>query len=88
MIQSLSRGSQKWIAVLPLFVLALLVFGLPTSLQAQVTATLTGTVEDQSGGVIPGAQVTLTNEATKFAAVGDDQRSRALRVSISDSRHI
>jgi Carboxypeptidase regulatory-like domain len=67
--QSLSRGSQKWIAVLPLFVLALLVFGMPTSLHAQVTATLTGTVEDQSGGVVPGAQVTLTNEATKFATV-------------------
>jgi len=67
--QSLTRGSQKWIAVLPLFVLALLVFGLPTALRAQVTATLTGTVEDQSGGVIPGAQVTLTNEATKFATV-------------------
>jgi hypothetical protein len=48
-------------------VLALLVFGLPSTLRAQVTATLTGTVEDQSGGVIPGAQVTLINEATKFA---------------------
>jgi hypothetical protein len=67
--KSLSTGSQKWIAVLPLFVLALLVFGLPTALHAQVTATLTGTVEDQSGGVVPGAQVTLTNEATKFATV-------------------
>lgn len=32
---------------------------------AQVTATLSGTVEDQSGGVIPNAQVLLTNEATK-----------------------
>jgi Carboxypeptidase regulatory-like domain len=67
--QSLLRGGQKWVAVLPLFVLALLVCGLPASLHAQVTATLTGTVEDQSGGVVPGAQVTLTNEATKFATV-------------------
>jgi hypothetical protein len=50
-------------------VLALLVFGLPSTLRAQVTATVTGTVEDQSGGVIPGAQVTLINEATKFATV-------------------
>jgi hypothetical protein len=33
--------------------------------RAQVTATLSGTVADQSGGVIPDAQVTLTNEATK-----------------------
>ncbi len=68
--QSLLKGSQKWMAVLPLFVLALLVMGLPKSLHAQVSATLTGTVEDQSGGVIPGAQVTLTNEATKFAIAG------------------
>src|ERR1035438_7590821 len=67
--KNLSRGSQKWVAVLPLFVLALLVFGLPFALHAQVTGTLTGTVEDQSGGVIPGAQVTLTNESTKFASV-------------------
>jgi Carboxypeptidase regulatory-like domain len=65
--KNLSRGSQKWVAVLPLFVLALLVFGLPSALRAQVTATLTGTVEDQSGGVVPGATVTLTNEETKFA---------------------
>jgi hypothetical protein len=46
---------------------ALAVFGflaLPAA-QAQVTATLSGTVEDQSGGVIPNAQVLLTNEATK-----------------------
>jgi hypothetical protein len=37
--------------------------------RAQVTATLTGSVEDQSGGVIPGAQVTLTNEATQESRV-------------------
>jgi hypothetical protein len=46
-----------------------MVVGVPSTVRAQVTATLTGTVEDQSGGVIPGAQVTLTNEATKFATV-------------------
>lgn len=33
--------------------------------RAQVTATLSGTVTDPSGGVIPNAKVTLTNEATK-----------------------
>ena len=37
--------------------------------RAQVTATLTGTVQDASGGVIPGAQVTLTNEATQDSRV-------------------
>lgn len=40
-------------------------FLLPVSAHAQTTATLTGTVQDQSGGIIPNAQVTLTNEATK-----------------------
>ena len=65
----LTRGGLTWIAVLPLLVLALVVFGLPSTANAQVTATLSGTVEDQSGGVIPGAQVTLINQATKFAAV-------------------
>src|SRR5579863_9655239 len=67
--KGLTMGSLSWAAVLPLLVLALVVLGLPTSRRAQVTATLTGTVEDQSGGVIPGATVTLTNEATKFASV-------------------
>jgi hypothetical protein len=32
--------------------------------RSQTTATLSGTVQDPSGAVIPGAQVTLTNEAT------------------------
>ncbi len=67
--KGLTMGSLSWAAVLPLLVLALVVLGLPTTLRAQVTATLSGTVEDQSGGVIPGATVTLTNEATKFASV-------------------
>ena len=63
----LTMGSFRWVAVLPLLMLALVVLGLPSTLRAQVTATLTGTVEDQSGGVIPAAQVTLINEETKFA---------------------
>ena len=42
--------------------LALLVF-LPVA-HAQTTATITGTVLDTSGAVIPNAQVTLTNEAS------------------------
>jgi hypothetical protein len=35
------------------------------SLYAQVTATLSGTVKDTTGGVIPNAKVVLTNEATR-----------------------
>ena len=86
--KGLTMGSLSWAAVLPLLVLALVVLGLPSTLRAQVTATLSGTVEDQSGGVIPGAHVTLTNEATKFAYGGDDQRSGPLCVSVSDAGHI
>jgi hypothetical protein len=36
-------------------------------LRAQATAQLSGTVTDTTGGVIPGAQVTLINETTKDA---------------------
>lgn len=42
---------------------------LPFGAHAQVTATLSGTVADQAGGVIPNAQVTLTDEATKQSRV-------------------
>lgn len=49
--------------VLPLIALALLVLSGPL-MHAQTTAQLTGTVQDPSGGVIPGAQVTLIDEAT------------------------
>ncbi len=67
--KGLTMGGLSWVAVLPLLMLALVVLGLPTTLRAQVTATLSGTVEDQSGGVIPAAQVTLTDEATKQSRV-------------------
>src|SRR5580765_8091742 len=43
--------------------------------QSSTTATLRGTVQDSSGGVLPGATVTLTNSGTKSAAtaVSDDR---------------
>ena len=35
---------------------------------AQVdTATIQGTIKDQTGAVIPGAKITLTNEGTSFS---------------------
>src|SRR2546422_4682130 len=41
-----------------------------TSLYAQVdTGAVLGTVKDQTGAVIPGAKVTLTNEGTNFSVV-------------------
>lgn len=48
----------------PLLLLALVCFTRASSVQAQTTATLSGTVQDSVGAVIPGAQVTLSNEVT------------------------
>ena len=47
-------------------VLALLLLFVPASVSAQTTATVSGTVQDGSGGVVPGATVTATNAATKL----------------------
>ena len=54
-------GTGRW--VLPLIVLMLVLLSGPMT-QAQTTAQLTGGVQDATGAVIPGAQVTLTDEAT------------------------
>lgn len=50
-------------------ILAVSFFGLlvNTSLAQQATATLTGVVTDQTGAVIPGANVTATNKATNLS---------------------
>ena len=58
------RRHNLWAAVLPLAALVMLCLSAVPAARAQVTATLTGTVQDPSGGVIPGADVTLTNQAT------------------------
>ena len=50
--------------IFPLLLLALVVSLFPSAARSQTTATISGTVQDPSGAVIPGAQVTLTNEAT------------------------
>ncbi len=67
-VSQLGRLPSKRAACWPLAV-AILCFVLPAAGHSQVTATLTGTVQDQSGGVIPGAQVTLTNDATQESRV-------------------
>ena len=53
---------------LTLVLASFLVF-LPTA-GAQVSATLNGTVTDATGAVIPGANVVLTNDATKETRTG------------------
>ncbi|MGH9446939.1 MAG: carboxypeptidase regulatory-like domain-containing protein, partial [Terriglobia bacterium] len=52
------------VALLALFGLA--PFGAPNLLAQVDTGAVVGTVKDQSGAVVPGARVTLTNEATAY----------------------
>lgn len=62
---SLKQGctARKFVAAKLFILMAALLLSIPAA-HAQVTAQITGTVQDPSGGVIPGAQVTLINEAT------------------------
>lgn len=48
-----------------IWAVALLLFAAPGLWAQNVTGTLTGTVSDPSGAVVPNANVTLTNEATR-----------------------
>ena len=59
-----------WTALTAVFAL-----GTPATAAAQGTATIRGTVTDASGGVLPGATVTITNAGTKEfrTAVTDDR---------------
>jgi hypothetical protein len=49
------------------FLLALLAAPMPLAAQLSTRATITGTVTDPSGAVVPGATVKFTDEATKVA---------------------
>jgi hypothetical protein len=55
------RKYASWIAVAAGALLLLM----PVSARCQATATLTGSVKDQSGAIVPRAAVTVTNQATK-----------------------
>ena len=55
---------------------------------AQTTAQLTGTVQDNSGAVIPGAQVTLTDEATRLARVVQTNRQGFVCLSLTCAGHL
>src|ERR1700690_13931 len=61
--------SLNWKEIFPLLLLAFTFFNSPSAALAQTPAPPSGTVEDQTGGVIPSAQVTLTDEATKQSRV-------------------
>lgn len=63
-IAGILRGRARLLfGILPA-VFMLLCLSTPTRVQAQTTATVTGTVEDTTGAVVPGATVTLINDAT------------------------
>ncbi len=62
----MNRSMKIRILVLSLSVLAFLVTG-QNSAWAQATASLRGTVTDQSGGIVAGAKIILTNTATNIA---------------------
>lgn len=65
-ITVLSRYGSRLAAIVLLGAIAL---GIGSSLWAQTTATILGTVKDQSGAVLPGAEVTATNTETGIARV-------------------
>lgn len=71
-------NSEKRIAVtLSVALLGLLLSGNHTLLRAQVdTGTVLGVVKDQSGGVIPGAAVTVTNMDESVTATNADTAFR------------
>jgi hypothetical protein len=60
---------------LALLVASALAAGLPGRAHAQATGTLTGVVTDESGGVVPGATIDVTNTATnrtRTTTTGED----------------
>src|SRR5215469_4989564 len=71
-----------WLKVIPLLAVSILLTGvLERPLHAQVLyGSVTGTVTDQSGAVVPGAQVTVTNEATGLKREATSDASGFYRV--------
>src|SRR5260370_42007418 len=57
----------KNVTLLGVFLALLLFIGLVDGLGQTETATLSGTIIDQSGALVPGVQVTVTNEDTIIA---------------------
>ena len=51
---------------MPRYLVVLCLLFVPTFVSAQTTATISGTVQDSDGGVMPGVTVTATNAATSL----------------------
>src|ERR1700720_312746 len=71
-MQRLRRTKEVGMRVLRFAALlvVLLLFGCPALLADAATATLAGTVRDQSGGVLPGATVAAINQLQGTTATG------------------
>lgn len=54
-------------SALPVVLILCTVLSVSISMHAQATASIAGTVTDQTGAVVPDAEVILVNEATQFA---------------------
>jgi len=63
--------SAKRFGIVLFLLLGILILAGTAAAQSTYTAQLTGVVTDSSGGVIPGAKVTLTEEATNVASTHD-----------------
>ena len=76
-------GTAKTLALVAIPVLAVLL-ALPGTTYAQrMTGELSGSVVDESGGVIPGADVTVINEASKSVRRSVTNSGRVLRVRVA-----
>jgi hypothetical protein len=60
----LSVPTKLRLFIFPVVLMALLAFMAPRGLAQQLTGTLSGTVYDRSGAVVPGAQIVLKNQAS------------------------
>ena len=62
------------------FLLSLVLLLVCLAGHAQQNSTITGTVLDKAGALIPGAEVTLTQQQTGFVTKADQQRQRQLHI--------
>src|SRR5947209_17034692 len=76
----LSNQSGCW-SYRAMFRLALLIVLGACALPAQNTASITGTITDKTGAVVPGAVVTLVNTATSATVAGKSNESGIYLVS-------
>ncbi len=74
--------------IFPVVLLALLAFMAPRGIAQQLTGTLSGTVYDRSGAIIPGAQVVLKNQASgDIRSVTADNSGRFVITAIQPANY-